>query len=470
VASIPFPQRDLSDIPRILSLQRANRAAVGAASATERIAKLRRLGREIMRRQDEICAAMWEDFRKPPQEVKLSEIFPIVSEIRHAASHLRKWTKKQPVPGRLALLGTSSHVLYQPRGVVLVISPWNFPFNLSLGPLACAVAAGNCVILKPSEMTPASSACMRRILGDVFEENEVAVVEGGAEVSQALLRERFDHIFFTGSPNVGKVVMKAAAENLTSVTLELGGKSPLVVDRSANLDDAARRIAWGKTVNSGQACVAPDYLLVHESMRDVFVEKLLAEFRKMQSAGPRSWIVNDRHAGRLRKLVDSAVAGGGKVLFGGQFGDGGRNAELTIVSEIDDTCDLMQEEIFGPILPMMTFRSLDDVVEIIGRREHPLALYVFATDRDFVDGLIARTNAGGTVVNHTLIHFFQLNLPFGGVGYSGLGKAHGFAGFQAFSNARGVMEQSWPFSSIEMLFPPYTWIKNKLIDFTVRWL
>lgn len=470
MASLPaIEPASTLDIPGIVRLLRSNARRVNASSADERIEKLRRLERVLMRGRDEIRQAMWDDFKKPPQEVDLSEIYPCVSEARHARRHLRKWTGQRRVPGRLALLGASSHVIYQPKGVVLIISPWNFPFNLSLGPLASAVAAGNCVVLKPSEQTPASSACMKRLLGRVFDESEVVVVEGEADVSEALLKERFDHIFFTGSPAVGRIVMKAAAQHLTSVTLELGGKSPLIVHRSADLELAARRIAWGKMVNSGQTCIAPDYLLVDEEIREVFVEKLRKWIDRTSKEG-RSLIVNERHGRRVRGLFDSAMASGAKIVAGGTFGDDGRTVALTVLSDVDESCSLMKEEIFGPILPMVTFKDLDDAVAIIARRESPLVLYLFARDREFINGVVGRTSAGGTAINQTLIHFFQLNLPFGGIGESGMGKGHGFAGFEAFSNARGVLEQKTPFSAVELLYPPYTALKKKFIDFTVRFL
>src|SRR5687768_928394 len=271
-------------IERIYDAQQRNRASVAATTAAQRIEKLRRFERLMLERRDEIRAAMWEDYRKPAAEVDLSEIYPVVSEARHAARHLRSWMKPKRVSTRLALLGSKSTIVYEPKGVVLIIAPWNFPFNLTLGPLVSAIAAGNCAMVKPSEMTPASTACIRRIVTELFDENEVAIIEGDASVAEELLRKKFDHIFFTGSPAVGKIVMKAAAEHLTSVTLELGGKSPAIVDSSANVDEAAKKIAWGKFFNSGQICIAPDYALVHESVRDEFLEKLRTSTAAMGDA------------------------------------------------------------------------------------------------------------------------------------------------------------------------------------------
>ncbi len=458
-----------SEIDRLYDLQQRNRAAVGASTAAERIQKLRRLHDAVLARADEIRAAMWEDYRKPAAEVDLSEIYPVVGEARHAIRHLRRWMRPKRVATPLALLGATGTIVHEPKGVVLIIAPWNFPFNLVLGPLVSAIAAGNCAMLKPSEMTPASTACLKRILGNLFDESEVAIVEGEALVSEALLRKKFDHIFFTGSPAVGKLVMRAAAEHLTSVTLELGGKSPVIVDRTANLDEAARKIAWGKFFNSGQICIAPDYLLIDETVSAPFLEKLRAAITSLGSEGARGIIVNDRHAARVKRLMDDAVAGGAQVAHGGACQ--GREIEPTVLTHVSPDSAIMQEEIFGPVLPLLTYSSLDEAYRLIESKEKPLVLYVFSRDRRVVREILKQTRAGGTTVNHTLIHFYHLGLPFGGAGHSGVGKAHGFFGFEAFSNARGVLNQRLPFSAIEMLFPPYKGrFKKWLTDFTVRWL
>jgi aldehyde dehydrogenase (NAD+) len=452
LAADPFFQP--GGIDRIYVAQQANRASVAATSAAERIEKLKRLERALFAHRDEIRAALWNDYKKPPAEVDLSEIYPVVGEIRHARRHLKRWTAPHRVGAPLALLGSRSRIVYQPKGVVLIISPWNFPINLSLGPLVSAVAAGNCVMLKPSEMTPNASACMKRILGELFDESELAVVEGDASVSEALLHKKFDHIFFTGSPRVGRIVMKMAAEHLTSVTLELGGKSPVIVDRSANLDEAAKKIAWGKFFNSGQICIAPDYLLVDESIRAPFTEKLRAAVDAMGSES-RGVLVNEQHAARLRRLL-------------GQTGHD-RDLPPTLVENAAPDSALMQQEIFGPVLPMVSYRSIDDALSVIDAREHPLVLYIFSRSKRFVRDVINRTRSGGAVVNDTLIHFYQLNLPFGGIGESGVGKSHGWFGFEAFSNARGVLEQPTRLSTIQLLYPPYTKFKQKLIDLTLRY-
>jgi aldehyde dehydrogenase (NAD+) len=326
--------------------------------------------------------------------------------------------------------------------------------NLTFGPLVSAIAAGNCAILKPSEMTPHTSAWMKRFVAELFDESEVAVIEGDAVVAEALLKKRFDHIFFTGSPAVGKIVMKAAAEHLTSVTLELGGKSPVIVDRTANLDEAARKIAWGKFLNSGQICIAPDYLLVDDSIAAEFVAKLRDAIH-----AETGWLVNDRHAARVRRLLGGAAPAGE-----------GRHVPPTVLEGVALDAPIMQEEIFGPLLPVIRYTSLDDALRVIAERENPLVLYLFSRSRAVIRDVLRRTRAGGTVVNDTLVHFYHHNLPFGGVGNSGMGKAHGVYGFEAFSNARAVLEQPLRWSTIQLLYPPYTKLKQKLIDFTVRYL
>jgi aldehyde dehydrogenase (NAD+) len=451
---------------QLFDAQKASRARVAATTPEERIAKIRRLERAMLARRREIREAMHSDFRKPAQEVDMTEIYAIVAEARHARRRLHKWMKRQPVRTPLSLIGSRSSVQYEPKGVVLIMSPWNFPFNLTFGPLVSAIAAGNTAILKPSEMTPASSACIRRIVEEVFPPDEVAVVEGGREAGEALLALPFDHIFFTGSAAVGRIVMKAAAEHLSSVTLELGGKSPVVVDRSADVRKAARRVVWGKLVNSGQVCIAPDYVLVDAAVHDEFVAEVKAEIDRRQ-ADERTVMVNERHAMRVNRLIESATVGGATVVTGGRFE--GRDAAPTVITGVPAGSAAMEEEIFGPLLPIMTYRSLDEAVQMIAARDKPLVLYIFANDRAAIDKILAGTSAGGTVINHTMIHFYQLNLPFGGVGASGMGRGHGFHGFQAFSNPRGVLEQRMKISPIEWIVPPYSAWKNRFIDFLLRY-
>ncbi len=449
----------------IFDLQKNNRARVAATAADERIAKIHRLEHVILSRRKEIREAMHTDFRKPAQEVDLTEIYAIVSETRHARRHLRRWMRSRRIRTPLTLFGSKSTVLHEPKGCILIISPWNFPFNLTFGPLVSAIAAGNTAILKPSEMAPASSACIRRIVEEVFPPEEAAVVEGGREIGETLLELPFDHIFFTGSAAVGRVVMRAAAEHLTSVTLELGGKSPVLVDRSADVKRAAKRVVWGKLVNSGQACISPDYVLVHEAVRDEFVAHVKHEVER-RHVEDRAIMVSDDHAVRVNRLIESATNAGGSIVTGGCFE--GRDGAPTVVTG-STMGSAMEEEIFGPLLPILAFASLDEALRMIGERGKPLVLYVFADDRDAIDTILAGTSAGGTVINHTMVHFYQINLPFGGVGESGMGRGHGFHGFQAFSNPRGILEQRMKVSPIEWIVPPYSAWKDRFIDFLLKW-
>lgn len=457
-----------AEIDRLFAAQLRRRAGRPPTSAEARIDAIRRLERAVLAAREDIRRAMWEDYRKPPREVEMTEIYAVMSEARHARRRLRRWMRPKRARATPVLIGTRSRVHYEPKGVVLIMSPWNFPFNLSLGPLVSAVAAGNSVIIKPSELAPASSACIRAIVARVFAEEEAAVIEGGPATGEALLRKPFDHIFFTGSPRTGRLVMQAAAEHLASVTLELGGKSPVIVERTADIARAAARIVWGKFLNAGQVCIAPDYALVDESIHDAFVAAVRREVEAIP-ADARSWIVNDHHAERVRAIVESAKARGAEVVTGGAFH--GRSAEPTVIARVPLDSPAMEEEIFGPVLPVVSYRSLDEALEIIAARPKPLVLYIFSRDRPAIDTILTRTSAGGTVINHTMIHFYQLNLPFGGAGGSGMGRAHGAYGFEAFSNVRGVLEQRTGISGIEWIAPPpFTRAKDRLVDLLVRYL
>ncbi|MGJ8661654.1 MAG: aldehyde dehydrogenase family protein, partial [Bacteroidota bacterium] len=370
----------VSDIQRIFETQLANHMKVGNSTASERRAKLKKFHEVIEKYRPQIKEAMYNDYRKHPSEVDLTEVFPITSEIKHARRKLRRWMSKHSVSTPLALLGSSSSVRYEPKGVVLIISPWNFPFNLTFGPLVSAIAAGNTVIIKPSEMTPHSSALMGKLLGEIFNENEVAVIEGGKDTSTELLSLKFNHIFFTGAPSIGKVVMAAAAKNLTSVTLELGGKSPTIVDETANIKMAARRLAWGKFLNNGQVCIAPDYVFVHENKKAEFVEEVNKAIKgfyteNASSASSYARIVNEHHFNRVKSYVEDAVEKGAIVESGAQFNVSQNYISPTVMTNVSNDSKLMTNEIFGPVMPIFTFKHVDEAIEQINSREKPLALY-----------------------------------------------------------------------------------------------
>ncbi len=464
-----------AEVERIFALQRGRQYAIARSTARERKEKLKRLGKAVLAHRQEIRDALYSDFRKNPSEVDLTEILPVTSEIKHTVRHLSKWTRPHRVKTPLMLLGTRSYIHYEPKGVVLIIAPWNFPITLTFGPLVTALAAGNTVVIKPSEHTPHASALTRKIIESVFDESEVAVIEGGVETSTALLSQPFNHIFFTGAPAIGKVVMEAAAKHLCSVTLELGGKSPTIVDETANLDVAAKRIAWAKFTNNGQICIAPDYLFVHESKKEEFLEKLkknIEDFYGLDARRSDSYarIVNHRHYQRLSKYLEDAKQRGATLAYGGGTEGSEDYIEPTVLTDVDPRSDLMTEEIFGPMLPVYGYSSLDEPIEMINSKEKPLALYIYSKNKRNIDQIISSTRAGGTCINHNAIHFFNSDLPFGGSNNSGIGKGHGFFGFEAFSNARGVLKQWLPLSGIDLMTAPFTKFKQLLIDLSIKYI
>lgn len=461
------------EIQRIFELQKKNEFVVAATTAKERKAKLNKLHKTLLAYRPEIKEALYNDFRKHPSEVDLTEIYPVTSELKHVKKHLRWWMKPQSVETPFAMLGSSSHIRHEPKGTVLIISPWNFPINLTLCPLISAVAAGNTVMIKPSEGTPHASAVMKKMIQEVFDENEVAIVEGAIETSTSLLKLPFNHIFFTGAPSIGKIVMEAAAKNLSSVTLELGGKSPTIVDETASIETAARRIAWSKFLNNGQICIAPDYVFVHKSKKDAFltaVKKNIDTFYSEHVASNPSYcrIVNNRHYQRISSYVADAVEKGATLETGGNYDNQEDYISPTVVTNVPEDSLLMQKEIFGPIMPVIEFTDLTEVIDKINAKEKPLALYIYSKSKKNINRILSQTRAGGSCINHCAVHFFNNNLPFGGSNNSGIGKGHGLYGFQAFSNARGVLKQHMP-NALELLMPPYTNVKQRLIDLTIKY-
>lgn len=469
----PAMKTDVQKIERIFQSQLSNQYKVGDTSYKERLAKLDKLFDAVNKYKQEIRDAMYADFKKPAAEVDLTEIFIVTTEIKHARRQLRQWMSKEKVATPMSMLGSSSWIQYEPKGVVLIISPWNFPLNLTFGPLISAIAAGNCVIIKPSEHTPHTAGVMQKIIDEIYDENEIAMLQGGVEISTELLKLPFNHIFFTGAPSIGKVVMTAAAKNLASVTLELGGKSPTIVDETADIKVVATRMVWGKFANNGQVCIAPDYVLVHESKKDALVtavkDKIKAFYGDDPSqSGDYCRIVNDRHHARVQSIIEDAVSNGGKVVMGGESIPDQDYIAPTMITDAPMDSRVMTEEIFGPVLPIQTYSNLDDAIDLINAGEKPLALYIFSKSKKNIDKVMKNTRAGGTCINNSDVHFFNTNLPFGGSNNSGIGKSHGKYGFLAFSNARSVLKQNIP-GALEMLMPPYTGAKQKLIDLTIKW-
>jgi aldehyde dehydrogenase (NAD+) len=409
----------------------------------------------------EIYKALEKDFRKPAFETFLSENGYMVVEINQFIKKLKKWTRPRRLPSNLLNFPSTSFLMYEPYGVSLIIAPWNYPFQLAIGPLVGAMAAGNCAILKPSELTPATSALMCRLINYNFPDDYIHVIEGDAKITQSLLKEKFDYIFFTGGTRVGKVIAEAAAKNLTPVTLELGGKSPCFVDGSMNMKLAARRIVWGKFLNGGQTCVAPDYIYVHEKFENDLLESLKEEitFRfgtEPEKSEDMARIINLNHFNRLKSLIMP-----GKVFYGGQFNEKELYIAPTILNDINWDDAVMKEEIFGPILPILSYSDIEEVVQDFKVKDKPLALYIFSNRKVYIKKLLQELSFGGGAINDTVIHYGNPYIPFGGVGQSGYGAYHGKHSIETFSHKKGILRKgNW--LDIPLRYPPY---KNK-----IKWL
>lgn len=476
MASTSSMQADKAGI--VFEAQRSNWGILKAQPVKKRIERLIKIRDWIHKNRERIQQALYDDFGKPATETDLSEIYVVLSEIKHTLKHIRSWVRPQKVDSTVAMLGSKSYVYHEPLGVCLIISPWNFPFNLTVGPLVSALAAGNSAILKPSELTPNCSELISEMVAELFEAHEVAVFTGDKEMSVRLLNLPFDHIFFTGSPRVGKIVMEYAARNLTSVTLELGGKSPVVVDSSADLEDAAEKIIWGKFINCGQTCIAPDYLMVDESVEERLLDHLGRLIEKyynpngegIEASESYARLVGSDSFNRLSSLLSEALGMGAELEYGGTMNPEERFMAPTIISNVKPEARIMQEEIFGPILPVISYRNVSEAVTFINDRPKPLALYVFSGSDAFNKKLLNATSSGSAALNDCVIQFMNPNLPFGGVNYSGFGKSHGYSGFQAFSNQKSVVKQKTGLTSVKPLYPPYTNLTKKAVDFLLKYL
>ncbi|MHA8073282.1 aldehyde dehydrogenase family protein [Aquirufa sp. HETE-40SA] len=457
----------------VLNLQKSALLRLSTSSATERIEKLRKIESYLMHHRDELCDALYADFKKPASEVVIAEMLGVKREIQHTIKHIKSWMKPQSVSTPLMLLGTKGLVQYEAKGLCLIISPWNYPFNLSICPLVHAIAAGNAVILKPSELSPATAAFIQKMISSLFDKSEVAVFEGDASVSTFLLEQKFDHIFFTGSPAIGKVVMAAAAKHLTSVTLELGGKSPAIVGPEVNVEEAAAKVAWGKFLNNGQTCIAPDYLYLHEKNYFSFLKALEATVetfygKNVAKSKDYARIVNRRHFDRIVSILEDAKEKGAQILFGGKTDSDDCFIEPTVLVNCTPDMRIMQEEIFGPILPVMSFQDELEITSTIRQGDKPLALYVFSTNTEFNQYILDHTSSGTSVVNDCLIQFGHNELPFGGVNHSGIGKSGGHYGFIEFSNQKSVVFQRT--NLLKNFYPPYGVKVRWMIDFVLKWL
>ena len=419
---------------------------------------LKKLLYNIQKSEDLIVKALYDDFKKPEFEAVLTETNYVISELKDTIKNIKKWSKPKRVFPSLLNFPSTDYIYKEPYGRVLVISPWNYPFQLALCPLISAVAAGNRVVLKPSELTPHTSAVIAKIIQKTFHVNHVEVVEGGLEVSTQLLSQRWDYIFFTGSIAVGKIVAKAAAENLTPVTLELGGKNPCIIDESADLKLAAKRIVWGKFINAGQTCIAPDYVLIQKNMKINFISFLMEEItkaygNKMEKSPDFARIINTKNWLRLVSMIDPE-----RVIFGGETDANKLYIAPTLIEEPNLDSPVMKEEIFGPILPILTYETETEIENIFSRYEKPLAFYIFSENKSFTNKLISTYSFGGGCINDTVVHFSNKRLPFGGVGHSGIGAYHGKLSFDIFSHHKGVVKKgNW--LDLPMRYAPY---KDKL--------
>ena len=468
VLPMPAPNTLDAEVRRVFEKQFDTAIRLRRSTADERIAKIKKLKAAVLAHTEALQQAMYKDFKKPAGEVDL------IAEANDSIRKVRGWMKPSGVWPTILTGGLKSYIQYEPRGRCLIIAPWNYPVNLCFVPLVSAIAAGNTAILKPSEMTPHTSAVLVKIVKETFSEDEVAIFEGDASTSTALLALPFDHIFFTGSPAVGKIVMTAAAKHLTSVTLELGGKSPTIIDETADIDLAARNILWGKFTNGGQTCIAPDYIYVHESVRETFLQKagevLKAAYGSSDAEQARSpcltHIVNQRHTQRVAAMLDDARGKGARVVAGGGVNVEDQWVAPTLLADVPKDARVLQEEIFGPLLPVLGYRNLQTVVDEINAQPKPLALYVWSRSKANIDKVMKETSSGGACINHTVVHYLHGNLPFGGVNNSGIGSAHGHFGFKAFSHERAVVRTR--FMVAKMFFPPYSNFMKKMVQLLTK--
>jgi aldehyde dehydrogenase (NAD+) len=432
------------EIARVFALQQAHQWDVKASTAAQRKDKLARLKAAVEAHADDIVAAVLEDTRKPAGEIRVTEVLNIVGNIQRNIDNLDEWMKPTEVATSMNP-NDKARIMYEARGVCLILGPWNFPLGLTFGPLAAAVAAGNCCMLKLTDLCPATAKIARTIVEEVFDENEAAVFEGDVSVAQALLELPFNHIFFTGSTRVGKVVMAAAAKHLATVTLELGGKSPVIIDEGADVARIGAALAAAKQFNGGQACICPDYVFVKEAQKAPLVEafrsNVLQNLYDEDGVIKRdsiAQVVNEANFSRVKGLFDDAVAKGASVAVGGIFEADSLTVHPTMLTDVTPQMTILQEEIFAPLLPVMTYDDLDQAIGYIAAHDKPLALYVFSGNEANVDKVLSRTSSGGVTVNGVFSHYLENNLPFGGVNHSGQGSYHGYFGFKAFSHERAI--------------------------------
>lgn len=446
------------NIPELVQAQKNYFATQQTKNISTRKQLLKKLLSEILKREKDITNGLYLDFKKSEYESVMTETSIVISELKRTIKKIHHWAKPQIVMPAFLNFPSSSKIYKEPYGTVLVISPWNYPYQLAFVPLIGAIAAGNTVVLKPSELTPNTSKITKEILEAVFDKNLVSVVEGGVEVSTELLSQRWDYIFFTGSVQVGKIVAKAAAQFLTPVTLELGGKNPCIIDETANIKLAAKRIVWGKFINGGQTCIAPDYLLIYKSVKEKFVTHFKTEIETAYGNNPENSkdyprIINQRNFDRLAAMLENET-----YLVGGKTNREDNYISPTLIDEPSLDSEVMKGEIFGPISPVISYENEEDIEKVIGNYEKPLALYVFTGNKKFANKMIAKYSFGGGTINDTTVHFANHNLPFGGVGESGIGGYHGKQTFDLFSHKKGITKR-YNWLDLPVRYAPY---KGKL--------
>jgi aldehyde dehydrogenase (NAD+) len=462
----------VQDVKARFAALRNGSLTLAQASGAQRAQRMRGILAAVLKNKQRFYDAANTEMKACDLDVA-AQLVMVKSEVDFVAKHVSAWMKPRRVRNSAATLGKKCYILYEPKGVVLNLSTWNAPIAIALVPAVAAIAAGNSFALKPSELAPHSASVLKEVLEGAMPRDEFAVFEGGPDVAQELLTLPFNHIYYTGGQRVGRLVMKAAAENFAAVTLEMGGKNPAIVDASASIDNAARKIAWGRIANAGQVCVAPDYVLAHESVFDAFVQSLTKAITQMYNANGAGFesspelmrIINDQHFARVARLLQDARDKGANFAFGGETRAADRFVAPTVLTNVREDMLIMQEEIFAPILPVIPYREKSEALEIIGRRTKPLALYIYAKDRAAIDYFLAHTSAGSTVVNHNLIQSgTNPRLPFGGVNHSGIGRIGGEVGFREMSNARSVVEQPLGLLDLTFNLPPYSKTYRKLIE------
>ena len=460
---------DLSKIKGLFSSQLEKHSSLAKSTHGDRKQKLKRLLDNFMSMEQEAIDALSLDMKKSPTESIISEVLGVKAEADFAIQNLKKWMRSKRVPSPSTILFTSGWVRPEPKGSILILSPWNYPILLCLNPLIAAIASGNTAVIKPSEFTPASGAFLKKLIERTFDPNEVAVVLGDEKTAIELLSHPFNHVMFTGSPSTGKLVMSAAAKHLSGVTLELGGKSPVIVDNSANISEAAWKLAFYKFANAGQTCTAPDYILCHESKKDDLISGLRENFKSFFSGndgGPSSdycQIVNTTHFDRIEGYLENAKGMGAKVVAGGNTDRSKKFIAPTVLCDVSMDSLVMKEEIFGPLMPIVTYKAMDEAIGFINKREKPLALYLFSYNKKNQKRLTEETSSGALVFNDCVIHHTNPHLPFGGINNSGLGSYHGKYGFDAFSHEKAILKSS-AWSPFRLMLPPYTKRKHSLVN------